>query len=177
MHSSLVGCLAFCLVFFFSQCLSQGTLHCCLVAKLCPTLCDPMDCGPPGSSVHRISQARILECHFLFQGIFPTQDLKLLLLHRQAYLLPLSPLGSPGCTQKGTVGVDEWMFPKCYHLSLSCCFKKTCFPVLSGRGEKPQYLGCSTLSIIGKKKICIYNIISIIGHTCSKSLSVFLIQK
>ena len=32
---------------------------CCLVSKLCPTLCDPMDCRPPGSSVHGISQARI----------------------------------------------------------------------------------------------------------------------
>ena len=27
----------------------------------CPTLCDPMDCGPPGSSVHGILQVRILE--------------------------------------------------------------------------------------------------------------------
>ena len=33
-----------------------------LVAQSCSTLCDPMDCSPPGSSVHRISQARILEC-------------------------------------------------------------------------------------------------------------------
>ena len=32
-----------------------------LVAQLCPTLCDPMDCSPPGSSVHEIVQARILE--------------------------------------------------------------------------------------------------------------------
>ena len=31
------------------------------VAQSCPTLCDPMDCNPPGSSVHGISQARILE--------------------------------------------------------------------------------------------------------------------
>ena len=38
----------------------------CLVAQSCPTLCDPMDCSPPGSSVHGILQARIL-------GIFPTQ--------------------------------------------------------------------------------------------------------
>ena len=30
-------------------------------AQLCPTLCHPMDCSPPGSSVHGISQARILE--------------------------------------------------------------------------------------------------------------------
>ena len=34
---------------------------CCLVAQLCPTLCDPMDCSPPGSSIHGIFQARILE--------------------------------------------------------------------------------------------------------------------
>ena len=29
--------------------------------QLCPILCDPMDCSPPGSSVHGILQARILE--------------------------------------------------------------------------------------------------------------------
>ena len=34
---------------------------CCLVAQSCPTLCDPVDCSLPGSSVHGISQARILE--------------------------------------------------------------------------------------------------------------------
>ena len=32
-----------------------------LVSQSCPTLCDPMDCGLPGSSVHGILQARILE--------------------------------------------------------------------------------------------------------------------
>ena len=30
-------------------------------AQSCLTLCDPTDCGPPGSTVHGISQARILE--------------------------------------------------------------------------------------------------------------------
>ena len=30
-------------------------------AQSCLTLCDPMDCSPPGSSVHEIFQARILE--------------------------------------------------------------------------------------------------------------------
>ena len=34
---------------------------CCLVAQSCPTLCNPMDCSPTGSSVHGILQARILE--------------------------------------------------------------------------------------------------------------------
>ena len=33
-----------------------------LVAQSFPTLCVPMDCRPPGSSVHGILQARILEC-------------------------------------------------------------------------------------------------------------------
>ena len=36
----------------------------CMRAKLfqlCPTLCDPLNCSPPGSSVHGILQARILE--------------------------------------------------------------------------------------------------------------------
>ena len=33
----------------------------CLVTQLCPTLCNPMDSSPPGSSVHGILQARILE--------------------------------------------------------------------------------------------------------------------
>ena len=34
---------------------------CAKSLQSCPTLCDPMDCSPPGSSVHRILQARILE--------------------------------------------------------------------------------------------------------------------
>ena len=34
---------------------------CTKLLQLCPTLCNPMDCGPSGSSVHGILQARILE--------------------------------------------------------------------------------------------------------------------
>ena len=36
-------------------------LCCCLVAKSCLTHCNPIDCSPPGSSVHGVFQARILE--------------------------------------------------------------------------------------------------------------------
>ena len=35
------------------------------VAQPCPTLRDPMDCSPPGSSVHGIFQARVLASHFI----------------------------------------------------------------------------------------------------------------
>ena len=90
-----------------------------LVTKFCLTVCDPMDCSPPGSSVHGISEARILKhlylkkkkniyiyiyiywsCHFLLQGIFSTHGSNLSLLHLlrcQADSLPLSHLGSPIC--------------------------------------------------------------------------------
>ena len=36
-------------------------IYMCVHAQLCPTLCDPMNCSPPGSSVHGILHARILE--------------------------------------------------------------------------------------------------------------------
>ena len=39
---------------------------CVLVTQSCPTLCDPLDCSPPGSSVHGILQARILEWVTIF---------------------------------------------------------------------------------------------------------------
>ena len=47
-----------------------------LVPQPCVTLCDPMNCSPPGSSLHGIFQTRILEwvaIHFS-TGIFPAQD-------------------------------------------------------------------------------------------------------
>ena len=51
------------MLFNYSLYSPHCTLHTsvCLVTQLCPTLCDPMDCSPPGSSVHGIFQARILE--------------------------------------------------------------------------------------------------------------------
>ena len=43
------------------------------VTQLCPTLSDPMDCSPPGSSIHGIFQARVLEwVAIAFSGIFST---------------------------------------------------------------------------------------------------------
>ena len=63
--------------------------------QLCPTLCYPMDCSPPVSSVHGILQARTgVVCHFLLQGIFPTQGSNPRLLCWQSDSLPLSCQGS-----------------------------------------------------------------------------------
>ena len=65
---------------------------CCMHAKSlqsCPTVCDLVDCSPPGPSVHGDSPGKNTgaDCHALLQGILPTQrwSLHLLrLLHRQA---------------------------------------------------------------------------------------------
>ena len=68
--------------------------------QLCPTLCDPIDCSPPDSSVHGDSPGKNTEvtCHDLLQGILPGQGLNpslLCLLHCRQILYPLSRLGSP----------------------------------------------------------------------------------
>ena len=56
-----------------------------LVSQSCPTFCNPMDCSPPGSSVHGISQGRIEEwagknrgvgSHSLLQGDRPSPGIK-----------------------------------------------------------------------------------------------------
>ena len=46
------------------KCINKIYVYVCervLVTQSCPTLCNPVDCTPPGSSVHAILQARILE--------------------------------------------------------------------------------------------------------------------
>ena len=52
------------------------------------TLCDPVDCSPPGSCIHGILQARILEWVAIpsLQGIFLTQGSDPGLLHRKQTL-------------------------------------------------------------------------------------------
>ena len=68
--------------------------------------CDPVDGSLPGSSVHGILQARIQEwgCHFLLQGIFPTQESNPGLPHCRQILYHLSHQGRPrerGGMEKG----------------------------------------------------------------------------
>ena len=62
------------------------------VTQSCPTLCDPTDCSLPGSPVHgNFPGKRIgVGCHFLLQGIFPTQVSNPGLLHCRQMLYPLS---------------------------------------------------------------------------------------
>ena len=66
------------------------------VIQACLTLCDPMDCSPPGSSVHGILQTRILEWGAVpfSRGSSWPRDWNWGLLHCRQTLYPLSPQGS-----------------------------------------------------------------------------------
>ena len=47
------------------------------ITQSCPTLRDPMDCSLPGSSIHGIFQARVLECGAIaFSGVHVEGRLK-----------------------------------------------------------------------------------------------------
>ena len=77
-----------------------------LVTQTCPTLCNPMDCSLPGSSVHGITQARILELPFPppenipDPGIKPTSQVAPALAGRSFTTEPLGkPLISPSRLQ------------------------------------------------------------------------------
>ena len=63
----------------------------------CVWLCDPMDCSPPGTSIHGDSPGKNIgvDCHALLQGIFPTQGLNPGLPHCRQLLYHLSHQGSP----------------------------------------------------------------------------------
>ena len=75
-------------------------VHLYSVVQSCPTLCNPMDCSPtpPDSSVHEISQARILEWVDISfsKGSFPTQGSNLYLLSFLHWQEDFSPLSHPG---------------------------------------------------------------------------------
>ena len=76
--------------------------------------CNPVDCGQPGSSVHGLTQLRILEwVHFLLQGIFLTQGSNPHILHWQVdFFLPLSHLGKLTCPNKNSLSKPTPFFVK-----------------------------------------------------------------
>ena len=84
---------------FFSLTVGTTTfnLEVCLVTQSCPTLCNPMDCSSPGSSVHGDSLGKNtgVGCHVLLQGIFPIQGSNPGLPHCRWSLYCLSHQGSP----------------------------------------------------------------------------------
>ena len=109
-------CVFICLFYYLSAFLSHKCNNCkpsgtwcqvptffhhlvpmlCLVTQSCPTLCGPMDCSLPSYSVHGDSPGKNtgVGCHFLLQGIFPTQGSNQGLLHCRQILYQLRYQGS-----------------------------------------------------------------------------------
>ena len=91
---------------------------------LCPTLCDPVDHSLPGSSVHGDSPVKnpVVGCHFLLQGIFPSQG--------------SNPLTSPALAGgffifSATWEAQEWLVAAAAAKSLQSC-PTLCDPIDGG---------------------------------------------
>ena len=97
----------------------------CLHAKLlqsCLTLCNPMDCSPPGTSVHEILQARILEwvaISFSRGSSRPRDRTNLGLPHCRQMHYYLSHQGSP-CYMGGTL---KYQYPVAATIFFCSCRK------------------------------------------------------
>ena len=113
-----------------------GMSVCVLVAQSCPTLCDPMDCSLPGSFVHGILQARVLEWaaisfsrsasgSFLMSRLFASGGQRIG-ASASATVLPVNiqgwfPLGGTGWS-KAVSSSGKWFKPpRGVCLSLSAC--------------------------------------------------------
>ena len=85
----------------------------CLVAQSCPTLGDPMDCSPPGSSVHGkyLGKNTRVCCHALLHGIFPIQGSNLSLLKCRQIFYCLESPGKPKNTGVGSLSLLQGIFP------------------------------------------------------------------
>ena len=99
-----------------SPCLFNLYAECCvlcLVTQLCLNLCNPMDCSPPGSSVHGNSPGKNTGVDFyaLLQGICRTQGLNPGLLHCRWILLPFEPPRKPKNIGVGSLSLRQWIFP------------------------------------------------------------------
>ena len=77
----------------------NACMHACKSLQSCLTLCDPMDCSPPGSFVqYSPGKNTGVGCHALLQRIFLIQGSNPCLLYLpywQEGLLPLAPPGKP----------------------------------------------------------------------------------
>ena len=85
----------------------------CQVAQSCLTLCNPMDCSPPGSSAHGDSPGKNtgVGCHVLLQGIFPTHGLNPGLPHCRQILYRMSHQGRPRILEWVAISLLQGIFP------------------------------------------------------------------
>ena len=111
----------------WESCLSSQKMACMLAKSLqmCLTLCDPMDCGPPGSSVHGILQSRILE----WLVDLPDPEIKPRSTDLQANSLPFEAWGNPTQTSNKYAKSNLFIKKRKFKVSLrkSCWVKNKQF--------------------------------------------------
>ena len=101
--TELLFCFCVCFLFIFITIAMASLINkvcvcvCVLIAQSCPTLCKGMDYSPPRFLCpwDFSGKGTRVGCHFLLQGIFPTQGWNLDLLHCRQILYCLSHQGSP----------------------------------------------------------------------------------
>ena len=96
------------------------------VAQSCPTLSDPMDCSLPGSSIHGIFQARVLECVAIaFSAELPTWSY-------------FSILFTLGWVHTGLLVGCCWTGPWCTSFTYTCPSLRSTsvFKILSCKGKR-----------------------------------------
>ena len=83
----------------------------CLVTQSCPTLCNTMDCSPPGSSVHGDSPSTGVHCCVLLQGNLPDPGTEPRSPALQVDSLPSEPPGKPINAGVGSLSLLQGIFP------------------------------------------------------------------
>ena len=126
----------------------------------CLTLCDPMDCSPPGSSVEGIRQAGILEWVAMpsYKGSSLPRDwtTSLVLLHWQADSLLLAPSGMPRTPTHIHILIHTDIY---IYIMKHYCHKKKGSPAISKMWMNLEGIMLSEINQIKKDKYCMTSVI------------------
>ena len=154
----------------------QTSQSCAVHAQLCLILCDSMDCSLPGSPVYWISQAGILGCHLLLQGIFSTQGLNLCLLHWRWIPYHCATWEAPDAAYHAlsclSVETQQRLWPQLLPVPVFCLLTTLVFNHVALRG-RPCLLSLGLMSIIN----LIFLILSSISYFDSPWLTISLKKK
>ena len=112
-----------------------GSLLRVKLLQSCPTLCHPMDCSLPGSSVHGDSPGKNtgVGCHDLLQGVFPSRDQPVThvscvdrrFFFSFVFFLPLALSGKPGSLSVTLCLCDQYQYISGFNSFVCTCFLPT----------------------------------------------------
>ena len=125
----------------------------CLVTQSCPTLCNPMNCSPPSSSVHGDFSRQEYWSGLPSppQGVFPTQGLNPGLLHCRQIPYQLSYQGSPEFEWKWKLFSHVWLFAtpwiiQSVKFSRPEYWKRVAFPFSRGSSQPRHWTQASHIA-------------------------------